>query len=174
MIRDVLEMVNGMQAEGVIDDFAIGGAIAATFYLEPIATQDVDIFVALKPRPGRVLLDPTPIFEYLRGKGCVAEGEYVTIGDWPVQFLTPRGPLADEALEQAVTVDAEEVPTRVFSAEHLAAIALETGRAKDLLRLVQFIEGGALDSARFRDVVSRFGLDAAWNRFEQRYLGDGP
>jgi hypothetical protein len=33
-----------MQSDGVIERYAIGGAVGATFYLEPIATLDVDIF----------------------------------------------------------------------------------------------------------------------------------
>ena len=36
-----------MLADGVIDQYAIGGAVAATFYLEPAATIDVDVFVHL-------------------------------------------------------------------------------------------------------------------------------
>jgi hypothetical protein len=35
-----------MQAEGVIGKYAIGGAVGATFYLEPSATLDVQIFVS--------------------------------------------------------------------------------------------------------------------------------
>ena len=48
-IREVLKVVNQMQAEGVIERYAIGGAVGATFYLEPIATLDVDIFITLRP-----------------------------------------------------------------------------------------------------------------------------
>jgi hypothetical protein len=33
-----------MQADGVIERYAIGRAAGATFYLEPIATLDVDTF----------------------------------------------------------------------------------------------------------------------------------
>ena len=76
----------------------------------------------------------------------------------------------EDALEQAVEMDAEGISTRVFSAEHLAAIALETGRAKDRLRLLQFLESGTLDGPRFQELVARFGLGAAWERFEQQYL----
>ena len=35
-IRDIIETINGMQADGVIDTYAIGGAVGATFYLEPV------------------------------------------------------------------------------------------------------------------------------------------
>ena len=35
--------VNPMQADRVIGRYAIGGAVAATFYLEPAATLDLDL-----------------------------------------------------------------------------------------------------------------------------------
>ena len=40
----------------------------------------------------------------------------------------------EEALADAVTVDVDGTPARVFTAEHLAAVALQTGRAKDKAR----------------------------------------
>lgn len=49
----------------------------------------------------------------------------------------------------------EEVPTRVFSAEHLACIALETGRPKDKARLLQFMEAAGGMLARFRSACLR-------------------
>lgn len=53
----------------------------------------------------------------------------------------------------------------------IAAIALQTGRAKDKARLLQFIEAAALDAPRFQTIVTRHGLAAAWHRFEQQFLG---
>jgi hypothetical protein len=46
-MKATLEAINRMQADGVIGKYAIGGAVGATFYLEPVATADVDIFVML-------------------------------------------------------------------------------------------------------------------------------
>ena len=142
-LKQVLATINQMQVDGVIDRYAIGGAVGATFYLEPIATLDVDIFVTFRPEPGRLLVSPQPMFDYLTARGCTMEGEYILIAGWPVQFLPPPSPLAEEALAQAVSFDVEEVPTRVFSAEHLACIALETGRPKDKASLPQFMEAGS-------------------------------
>ena len=45
-------MINGMHSAGVIERYAIGGAVAATFYLEPVATLDVDVFVDFHTEPG--------------------------------------------------------------------------------------------------------------------------
>ncbi len=64
--------------------------------------------------------------------------------------------------------------SRAITAEHLAAIALQTGRAKDKARLLQFIETGVLDPARFHDILSRHKLAEAWQRFEKQFLGDKP
>jgi hypothetical protein len=63
---------------------------------------------------------------------------------------------------------------RVFSAEHLAAIALQTARAKDKARLLQFLEAGVLDVARFQEIVHRHGLVDAWMKFERQFLADTP
>ena len=169
-IAQVISTINQMQAEGVIDHYAIGGAVGATFYLEPVATLDVDIFITFQSEAGSPILSPQPIFDYLKTRGFAMEGEYIVIGGWPVQFLPPTGPLAEEALSRATFHDVEGVPARVFTAEHLAAIALQTGRAKDKARLLQFIEEGALDTVVFQAILSRHGLSSSWQRFEQLFL----
>jgi hypothetical protein len=171
-IQEVISAVNQMQADGVIDCYAIGGAVAATFYLEPVATLDVNIFVTFQPEPGSILISPQAIFDYLKARGGTMEGEYVFIGGWPVQFLPPTGPLVEEALTQAMTPDVDGTSARVFTAEHLAAIALQTGRAKDKARRLQFIEEGALDAERFQQILARHDLVARWHQFQRQFLLD--
>ena len=163
-------MLNQMEGDGVIDRYAIGGAVGATFYLEPVDTLDVDVFVAFKSEAGSIIVSPTPIFDYLRKFGCQMEGEYVVVGGWPVQFLPPTGPLGDEALVEAITRDVEGTAVRVFTAEHLAAIALQTGRAKDKARLLQFVEEGALNAERFQGIIARHGLIDRWQQFQRQFL----
>jgi len=123
-ISQVITLINQMEADGVVERYAIGGAVGATFYLEPVATLDVDIFVA--------------------------------------------------SLANAVTVDVDGTPARVFTAEHLAAIALETGRAKDKARLLQFIEAGAIQGELFQSLLARYGLVDRWIEFEKTFLKDTP
>src|SRR6266446_8655809 len=105
-IQEVLQTVNQMVTDDVIERYAIGGAVGATFYLEPVSTLDIDIFIELHATPG-TLLTLDPIFSYLRDRGCTMEDEHVVIGGWPVQFLPPTGPLAEEALKSAVEMDVE-------------------------------------------------------------------
>jgi len=173
-IKHAIAQINQMRADGVIECYAIGGAVGATFYLEPVATLDVEVFVTFQPEAANLLASPQPIFDYLKARGGTLEGEYIVVAGWPVQFLPAASPLAAEALEQAVEREVAGVAARVFTAEHLAAIALQTGRAKDKARLLQFIEAGSLDAARFQDIISRHGLIGAWKRFEKQFLGDRP
>ncbi len=173
-IHEVIAALNQMQADGIVERYAIGGAVGATFYLEPVATLDVDVFVTFKPQPGSLIVSPQPIFDYLKTKGATMEGEYIVIGGWPVQFLPTASPLVEEALAQAGETDVEGTPARVFTPEYLAAIALQTGRAKDKARLLQFIEAGAFDANRFQAILSKHGLVEAWQRFERQLLSDTP
>jgi hypothetical protein len=91
-VRGTLEVINQMQARGIIGKYAIGGAVGATFYLEPSATLDVDVFVVLPTAPGSALLGLTPVYEYLIARGCKVDGPHIVIGDWPVQFLSQATP----------------------------------------------------------------------------------
>ena len=35
-LKTVLLEINAMEADGIVDRYAIGGAVGATFYLEPV------------------------------------------------------------------------------------------------------------------------------------------
>jgi hypothetical protein len=173
-IKNVLAEINRIQDDGVITNYAIGGAVGAMFYLEPAATLDIEIFVGFETRPGSLWISPRPIYDYLTGRGHAVRGEYIEIASWPVQFLPPTGPLAEEALSEARPADVDGEPTRVFSAEHLVAIALETGRGKDMARILQFFDAGVLDVDKLEIILARHGLMARWESFQKKFLGDAP
>jgi len=169
-VLEVIRVINQMQAERVIERYAIGGAVGATFYLEPVATLDVDVFVSFRPQPGQLILSLQTIFDYLKARGCAIEREYVLIAGWPVKFLPPGTSLVEEGLQQSVEKTVEGAPARVFTAEHLAGMALETGRAKGKARLLQFVEAGVLDAKRFKEILARHSLVDRWRQFEQQFL----
>ena len=73
-------------------------------------------------------------------------------------------------MAEAVETDVEGVRTRVVTAEHLVAMALETGRAKDYARIVQFLEQDAVDKDKLNVTLLRHGLIPKWKKFESRYL----
>lgn len=163
-LAKVLSELAAAQADGVLNRYAIGGAVGATFYIEPAETEDVDIFVAMEPKPGSILVTLEPLYSYFRARGATIDGERLVIGGWLVQLLPPPSELVSEALDLAVLMEVEEVEVPVFTQEHLAVIALETNRAKDKIRLQQFLESGTLDRERFDHLVERFGLTDRWWR----------
>lgn len=168
-MKETLELINQMQADGVIGKYAIGGAVGAMLYLEPAATLDVDVFVALPASKGG-LLSLAPLYEYLKARGCVEKEEHIVIGGWPVQFISPRDELEREAVAEAVTVELDGTQTRIMPAEHLVAIALRTGRPKDHARILQFLEQEALDRKKLEVVLEKHGLTSKWEQFRRRYL----
>jgi hypothetical protein len=158
-----------MQADGVISHYAIGGAVAATFYLEPAATLDVDVFVIL-PYAGGPPVSLSPIYEYLKVRGGIEDNEHIVLGDWPVQFLVPNNDLEREAVAGSVPVDVEGVRTWVMLPEHLVAIALSTGRAKDYVRVLQFIQDKAVDQVMLLAILEKHKLVSRWEQFQHKYL----
>src|SRR6266480_690050 len=145
-IKEAIQIINRMEADGVIERYAIGGAVGATFYLEPVATLDVDVFIEFRAQPGSRLVSLEPIFTYLRDRGCTMEGEHIVIAGWPVQFLPANSNLLQEALVAAVEKSVEGTSARVFTAEPIA----------EKLRL--------LDSLRERMLAIRRGSNAVATR----------
>ena len=157
-----------MQADGLLGQYAIGGAIAATFYVEPISTFDLDIFFTVAGADDK-FLSLTPLYDYLATLGYKAVGEAVEIEDWPVQFLPAFNPLLEEALARAEAIQFKTTPTRVMRAEHLVAVMLQTGRTKDYARIIQFLENEAVEGSRLLDVLARHDLTEQWEEFKRKF-----
>lgn len=62
-------------------------------------------------------------------------GEAIVVEDWPLQFVPTSDALEEEAYLNAEVFQLEETTVRVVLAEHLVAIMLKVGRAKDLARI---------------------------------------
>jgi len=43
-----LKVLNELERSGIIETYAIGGGIAAIFYIEPVLTYHLDVFVRLQ------------------------------------------------------------------------------------------------------------------------------
>jgi hypothetical protein len=164
-MEGTLEVLNQLEAEGVISRYAIGGAVGAIFYMEPFLTYDLDVFVFL-PQTAGGLLTLSPIYEALKQRGFDAEGECVLIKGMPVQFLPAYNPLLEEALEQARDESYADTRARVLRPEHLAAIMVQTGRDKDRQRFTTFMEEAPLDAAYLQEVLTRHQLTTRFNAWK--------
>ena len=168
-MEKIFALINQMETDGVIGRYAVGGAVGAIFWLEPMQTKDLDIFVMLPTSRGGSLLTLGPIYDYLLPRGYQPRGQHIQMEGWLVEFVPPGTPLVEEALAQAVERDVNGVATRVFTAEHLAAICLQVGRARDHDRVSRFIEHEALDSAQFEAILHRHDLLEKWRQFQRQY-----
>lgn len=92
-----------------------------------------------------------------------------------MQFLPADKPLLREALDKSVDRPIEDevtpVPVRVFTAEHLAAIAFELGRPKDKVRLLRFVAWEGFNERVFSEILQRHNLLDHWLAFKKQMLG---
>lgn len=156
-METTLQILNDLERAGVVRRYAIGGAMGATFYVEPVLTFDLDVFVVL-PQTSGGLLTLAPLYEALRALGYCEEKECVNIEGVPVQFLPAYNALLEEALAEARETRYEATLTRVLRAEHLLAIALQTGRDKDRERVRLLREQASLDQKYLAAILARHGL----------------
>lgn len=158
-----------MKEDGVIENYAIGGAIAAMFYIEPFATEDLDVFFVINGA-GSALDFLSPIYEYLAKHNYHAEGAMINIEGWPVQFLPLYKPLIEEAVVQANETKYGQTSVRVLRAEHLVAIMLDTGRPKDYARITRFLELDLVNMEMLMDILSRHELTQKWRDNSWRFV----
>lgn len=159
-----LQVLNELERDGVLSRYAIGGAMGATFYIEPLLTFDLDIFVLLPEAKGG-LLTLTPLYEALRAKGYTEEGECVVIEGVPVQFLPAYNPLLEESLREACDMSYQTTSARVLRVEHLLAICLQTGRAKDRERVRILREQATFDDEYLTAILRRHHLEGRWKEW---------
>jgi hypothetical protein len=160
-MKRTLEVLNAIIQEGIIERYAIGGAMAAVFYSEPLLTFDLDIFVELS-REGEPLQPLSPLYEVLRGKGYAEEAESIMIEGVPVQFLPAYNALVQEALREARQTTYEDIPTWVLRVEHLIAICIQTGRDKDRERVRLLRDVPGIDLSYLADLLDRHKLERNW------------
>lgn len=154
-LADVMRAANELVDVGLINEWALGGALAAIYYVEPFATYDADIFF-IPMNPGLDAGIPA-IYAHLRSCGWQVEREHLLWHGFPVQFLVASG-LTEEAVRQAERIDYEGVPARVFRAEHIVAIAASVGRQKDKARIEQLLQQADLDKSYLENLLQRYKL----------------
>jgi len=76
-MKKTLEVINELKKEGLINDYAIGGAVGALRWTEPFFTEDLDIFGyiycyrarAKRERLGRFISLVSPMISFIGNNG---------------------------------------------------------------------------------------------------------
>jgi hypothetical protein len=157
--RDALLAIQQLRKDGVITEYAIGGAMAIAFWSEPVSTFDVDAFVLLPPTSG-LMVSLEPLYEWASRHGHAIQQEHIIMGGIPVQIIPAHNALAEEAVQEAATLDMEGVAIRVIRPEHLIALYLEPSARtrKRLERVAALLEEGDVDRTRVDALLKKYGL----------------
>jgi predicted nucleotidyltransferase len=162
-MEKALKVISEMHKEGVLKEYAIGGAIATIYYTEPFATNDVDIFFI--PPEERGLLVLTPFYEFCTKRGYKTEKEYILIGETPIQFLPAATALEKEAVQHATPVKYKNIQVNILRPEYLIAIFLHVFRLKDREKIIRLLEQSEINKKLLSDILSRHGLKGKFENF---------
>src|SRR5689334_7148357 len=93
----------------------------------------------------------TPITQYLAERGYTEwRNEGIVIGGWPVQFLPvySKPEALDYALNHVIRIGvSDSVETRILRAVTSGGDRAQGWTPKDHIRIAQFLEAGAVDTA---------------------------
>ena len=153
--EDAIRSLNKLKRQRVIRDYSLIGAVAATYYGEPISTEDLDIVI---------LVDSDD--EYIRAYRKIGEaadgleGMHYILGDVPVQiFPSTVKPLYQDVVTNAHEARSGSLRVKIATAEHLVLLLLEAYRPKDKARLPSLLV--AADDAKIRELLLRFDDEQA-------------
>ncbi|MBI5563027.1 MAG: nucleotidyltransferase [Deltaproteobacteria bacterium] len=163
-MEKIIRVLNELVRAGVVDRYAIGGAVGVIFYTEAVSTKDVDVFVSAPQTPSGVI-HLGSIYDYLKRAGYPMEGQYFIIDGVPVDFLAVYDDLTMEALERSTLKRVGKTMARVFRPEYLAAVALKTGRPQDMKKIDLLVAAPGLDEDSLKDLLKRHGLLDKWRRY---------
>lgn len=165
-MEKAIKIINEMQALGIIKKYAVGGAVAAIFYIEPLLTYDLDIFFA-PAEESESLLALAPVYDYLKTKGYKPEQEHIIIEGIPVQFLPIYNDLVKEAVDNAVRIKYKDTIVNVLRQEYLLAIMVQTSRPKDKQRIIRFLSEGNFNETALEEILNNHKLKKQFELFRR-------
>lgn len=160
-LADVFRTLHEMQSEGVIGEYAIGGAMAALFYAEVTRTYDIDVFAAIPVQRGSIVA-LTDLYGWARKRGFEAHAEHLLIHGVPVQFLAANEGLEKEAVAQARDHHYQGVAVRVMRPEHLVALYTRAGGSGRRERAALLISAGVVPEEELHALLKRYNLFDKW------------
>jgi hypothetical protein len=163
-MEEVIRFLLSLEKEGLVKGYALAGAFALYFYMEPVQTSDVDFFIYYTEKTGS-FIDMRPLYNSARAKGYSEENEHIIIGGIAVQLLTVSNDLEKEAVEEAVEKDYGEMKVRVPPLEYLMAIMVSVGRPKDRERIAKIIEDDIkFDRETLYRILEKHNLKEKWEK----------
>jgi hypothetical protein len=156
-LSDAFRVVNELREQGIIEQYAVGGAMAMLFWAEPVVTFDLDVFILL-PASTAPIITLEPLYSAARQRGFALSAEHIMIHGTPIQFIVSPNELGDEAIETAAVRELDGVSFRVMRPEYLAALWLQAGGAKRRERVEVLRQSGSLDEGVLRALLRKYAI----------------
>ncbi len=169
-MEKTIAVLNQMVDERIIESYAIGGGIAAMYYIDPVSTFDLDVFVTLPDDSGG-LISLDPIYSWLKKSGYRPAREQVIIEGVPVQFIPVYNDLIRDAVRNAVQKNYRNIPSRIVGPEYLMAIMVQTGRPKDRYRCIKFMEETKISETVLSAILEKHHLTEKFLELKRTYNG---
>ncbi|MCI0815806.1 MAG: hypothetical protein J4N29_02015 [Chloroflexi bacterium] len=142
--------LNRLKRSGVMRDFALIGAVAATVYIEPFFTEDADAVVLVDSDA-----EYLEVFRRVGEAAQAMQGMHYVFDGVPVQLLpTTTMPLYRDAMDGARTTRIGNMRIKVATPEHLVVMGLVAFRPKDKVRIPLLL--AASDDATLDALIVRF------------------
>jgi len=166
MEEKVIKRLNRLKEAGVIVDYAIGGAHAVAYYLEPVKTLDLDVFILVESDR-----DFYGFRTYIRKSGFKMSGTHVVMEGIPVHFLPgSMDPFINEAIKKAKRIKVKSISTKVLSVEYLIVALLKSFRLKDKMVIPDLLE--LAEKGRLTEMIERYSNEEIpLDKRLQRILG---
>lgn len=170
-MKNTIKIINELKDKKLIEDYAIGGAIGVLKWVEPFFTRDLDIFIIpILKIEEKEIINLTPIYKYLKNKGCFWKGQWIIIKGIPVDLI-PCGALEKEAVENAKETEYEGAKTKVITPEYLIALLIRTNRDKDIRKIEMLLEQAKLDLNKLNEILRRYKLLEEFSKFKKKHYG---
>lgn len=169
-IEKVFKVINKMYQEGIVENYAIGGAVAALRWTEPFFTQDLDVFIMLQPElKEKKVIILSSVYEYLKKMGYSAwEGHRIIIEGIPVDIFT-GDELEQKAIKEAIETEYKGIKTRIMTPEYLIALFLRAGRDKDIRKIQMLMAQTKIDKTKLNRILTDNGLKKKFAGFLKEY-----
>jgi predicted nucleotidyltransferase len=149
----VVKILNNLKRQHKLKDYAIFGATAASYYMEPVYTEDIDVLVLASSDQ-----------EYITAWREISKyGERVKdfgfiIAQTEVQILpTSVHPLFEDSLRKARRIKVGGVNTKVVDREHLILMFLRANRIKDRFKASILLQD--VNLTYLNELLERFDTD---------------
>ena len=156
---DTIAAVNDLKDRGLVQEYAIFGAVAQAFWDEAIPTFDLDVLVLLDAPQG-LLVDWGPLYEWARERDYTLQAEHILISGVPVQFVPAPDALAEEAVKAAAIKQLSGIPIRIVRPEYLIALWLQppANSPSRKERAAKLRESGQVDEALLAHLMAKYNL----------------